>query len=157
MRVWFPSKSCTLILGYAEMSSSDLRMIFVTKHAIGSPIEWSYVISSIRLRMCLHKQIGILITMAYKNWAHFNISTLLQTVGQRLCWTIFASRRYRGEKAPIPMWACARSSSCGWAWKKSLSCSKVGGFKTSLKGFPDMGCTGTPIILLIHCGSTWKD
>jgi hypothetical protein len=156
MRVWLQKGSCNLILGFAEMSSSDWRMIFVSKHAKGSPIEWSSLISSIRLRMCLHKQKGILINIAFKNRALFKISLLLRTVGQRLCWTIFASRRSRGEKTSILMGACARSSPSGWAWKKSLNCSKVGGSKTSLKGFAYMGSTGTPIILLITCGSTWK-
>jgi hypothetical protein len=61
----------------------------------------------------LYKQKGILITKAYKNWDLFKTSSLLRTVDQRLCKTIFASKWCRGEKASIWICACDRSSPYG--------------------------------------------
>jgi len=49
----------------------------VIKHAKGSPIECLSLISSIRLRMGLHNQKGILIQKAYKNWALLRTSSIL--------------------------------------------------------------------------------
>jgi hypothetical protein len=109
MSVWVPRGSCTRIPGSEEMSVTNWRQSFVTKHAKGSHVEWSSLISSIRLRMCLHKQKGILIDRAYKNWALFKTSSLLRVVGNRLCKIIFPGSRCGGEKAPILMWAWAHS------------------------------------------------
>jgi hypothetical protein len=51
IRVWLPKGSYIFILGSTEMSNSDWRKIFVTKHAKGSPVAWSTLNSSIMLRM----------------------------------------------------------------------------------------------------------
>jgi hypothetical protein len=138
------------------MSIPDWRIIFVTNHAKGSPVVCSSLDFSIMLRMCLHRQNDNLMTIAYKNWALFRISSLLWIVGNRLCWTIFASKRCREEKELILMFVCDRSSPCGTAWKNSLSCSKVGGSTTSVKGLAEIWSTSTPRMLLMTCGSIWN-
>jgi len=97
MRVWLPSGSWIFILGSPEMSIPVWRIIFMTMHANGSHVVCSSRASSIISRICLHKQNGNLMTMAYKNWAFFRFRSLLRTVGHKLCWTIFASR-VRGRK-----------------------------------------------------------
>jgi hypothetical protein len=99
--------------------------------------------------MCLHKQKGILIHKAKRNWALFIMGSLLRVVGidcakQSLQAVNARERRHRSrcehEHARHPV---------DEHKKKSLSYSMLGGLMTSENGLAERGCIGTPMRVLM--------
>jgi hypothetical protein len=129
--------------------------MWVIKHPKDKLVFVSSRSSSTVCKMCLHRQKGVLITIAYRRLAFLSVNSLRRAWGQKFVTTTFAKNLCIRAKAPILIWEWVLSSPYCWAPKKSRRQSMLGASTLSGKGTLGIGSTGTPITALISCGSIW--
>jgi hypothetical protein len=120
MRLCFPRGSGILYLGSeSENVCHQLKTDLSDQTPKGQTSVRLTRTSSIQCIICLHRQKGVHITIAYRRWAFLRVSSLRRAWGQKFVTTIFAKNMCIGANAPVLIWEWALSSPYGRASKKS--------------------------------------